>query len=331
MPLKVTCPDCSKELNATEDLVGKLVACPRCQKQFPVAAGAPAANQSSAFPPGFEPPSPPSPAAVTPPPTPSAAGQSAAPAPSGAAQFIAPAAEPRTAVTPPEPTAGAVSASAFPPGANASPPASASLASRQPPPPPSSVTPPASVESAKAQRRDMSRGSGSRSVQAATFVTAAPVQTNVALGADGKLPDLQLTEAKRKDDQAAEQPRSPLLVIAALTVSVGMSVLMLVVDFDTAASPTRSKVQYRQDIEEHYTQPAFKGGELESYQKNLRAALQAHNRGDSRVEKIYLHRVLDMMEAEDVSPTRGITGRAEGEYPVSDEHLRKTISQLLQD
>ncbi len=321
MPLRVTCPECSKELNAPDELAGKMVACPRCQKQFPVKGGVQVANQANVFPPGFEPAS----ASAPTPPPPPAAAQPAGSTPAGAAKFILPAADP-----PQTPPASGQKAS-NPPPVPPTPPRTTAPPSppQQPRTTPTPADPPAESTTVR-RRRDMERGSGKRSLQQATFITAAPVETNVPLGADGKLPDLHLTEEKQKDDTAEEKPRSPLLVIAALTISVGMSVLMLVFDFESTAAPVRSKEVYRQDLVEHYTQPTD-GGELKPYQKNLRAALQAHNRGDSRIEKIYLRRVLDMMEAEDVSPTRGITGKAQGEYPASDEHLRSTISQLLRE
>ncbi|WP_145056907.1 hypothetical protein [Lignipirellula cremea] len=153
--------------------------------------------------------------------------------------------------------------------------------------------------------------------------------TNVALGADGKLPELQLQKVSSNDEEpAAPSPKSPLLVICVLVLSFAASIGMLFMPDDFELSESGSKQKSRDLIVKYYIQP-LPGGELAEYQKRLRLAIQAHSLGNDAQERRYYHQVLDMLHSENQSETRGMTGLRSASTHPNDEGLQKLLSTLL--
>lgn len=184
---------------------------------------------------------------------------------------------------------------------------------------PASPSPPAPPPATREQRRP----------RRARFISADPTATNIELGADGRLPELRLAEAAKKERAGqSEQKSSPWLMVIVLAVSVGLSVLMLFVDTQPAARASDSAAQARRRIEEHYigeTQP------FRPYQIKLRAALQAHAQGDREEERDRYREVLDMLMAEDKNDKQGITGFREETTPPNDMDLKQQLETLLRE
>jgi len=162
----------------------------------------------------------------------------------------------------------------------------------------------------------------------AVFVSADTAKTQVHLGADGRLPELHLDEAATKEKKIEDaKTTNPLLLLAALGISLGMSVLLLLVDSDRAVGENRTKADARRTIAEQYT----RGQPLEPYQLLLREAQQAHAQGNYELERARYRRVLNMLHAEDKSKFEGLTGVGNATSGPSDRHLEELLSTLLGD
>ena len=133
------------------------------------------------------------------------------------------------------------------------------------------------------------------------LISAETAQSILKPAADGRLPDLQLSEGPQQD-AAESRSRSvhPLVLFGLLTLSVVISVVLALVELARRSlSTTADKEAARQFIEEHY----FGGGNLEQsdlkpYQMDLRAAQRAHSRGDAKAERRHYRNVLDLLHAE---------------------------------
>jgi hypothetical protein len=160
------------------------------------------------------------------------------------------------------------------------------------------------------------------------FLTADTAKTQVHLGADGRLPELQLDEAATKDKKVEDaKSTNPLLLAVVLGVSLTMSVLMLLVDTEGGASESGSKASAREKISQRY----ISGTRLEPYQILLREAQQAHSQGNFELERSRYRKVLDMLHAEDKNKFEGLTGVVDaprGSGP-SDRELEELLSTLL--
>jgi hypothetical protein len=185
--------------------------------------------------------------------------------------------------------------------------------------PPSSATPPETVNSNSAPAQ--------REAKPARFITANPTERRIDLGADGRLPELVLQEGNKSEQTpSADRTSNPLVLIAVLTVSFGLSAAMLFVDTGARHSESHRKAIARDELAQHYTQSPRR---LEPYQELLRQALQLHNQGKYADELVCYRRVLDMLHEEHRENLKGLTGVRRGASPPSDEHLESLLSQLL--
>ncbi|MBP85869.1 MAG: hypothetical protein CMJ64_03990 [Planctomycetaceae bacterium] len=169
-----------------------------------------------------------------------------------------------------------------------------------------------------------------RAAKAARFIAAASTDTAIQLGQDGQLPSLVLEEGRAKETDDESQKSSPYLLVAALCISLGGSVAMLLIDTEVQRSEGQDKPQARELIERHYiSQP----GQIlsEPYQDELRAALQAHNQGDYATERRHYRDVIERLKAENNNELKGLTGQVRAAQPPNDEHLEKQLATLLRD
>ena len=163
-----------------------------------------------------------------------------------------------------------------------------------------------------------------RRKKVAHFITAEAADSTLRLAADGKLPELHLEEVAGKKAEAKSKSMNPLVVAAALSVSVTLSaVLLLVGTGQPSAAGSQQKALMRQKIEANYFS-ADENKELEAYQVLLRDAQRAFTRGDYRSERQDYRRVLDMLRAERGSQEKGLTGSR-----TRDHELEDAISVLL--
>jgi hypothetical protein len=159
----------------------------------------------------------------------------------------------------------------------------------------------------------------------ARFIATQAAQSSMPLGADGKLPELRLKETP-EDQAAAEQTKSynPLVLVVAVCLSLGLSVVLILMDVSPGNPSLQQKKQRaREIIDAEYT-GSPEGKELERYQLYLREALIAYHQGDYRKERQYYQKVLDMLRAERIDPKRGLTGS-----PARDKRLEEQITILL--
>jgi len=159
----------------------------------------------------------------------------------------------------------------------------------------------------------------------ARFIATQAAQSTMPLGADGKLPELRLKDTP-EDQAAAEQPRSisPFLLLGVVCLSLGLSVVLILMDVSPGnPSWLQKKQRAREIIDAEYT-ASPEGKELERYQLYLREALIAYHQGDYRKERQYYQKVLDMLRAERIDPRRGLTGS-----PANDKRLEEQITILL--
>ena len=171
-----------------------------------------------------------------------------------------------------------------------------------------------------------------RQVQAAKFISGDTSATRIDLGADGKLPELKLDTVTDKDDPDEKvQASNPWILIGLLGFSVLASVVMLFFEPGSSSANSTTKTEARRYIENFYL---AKDKPEEPYQRRLRDALLAHNRGDAAEEKRLYREVLDMMRSESVRNTnKGLTGTKYGDPPpignANDQHLESLFSTLL--
>jgi len=173
-----------------------------------------------------------------------------------------------------------------------------------------------------------------RTSQAARFIAADTAAARFDLTADGKLPELVLSDREQAAAPEASTPRSqPWLLIGLLVFSVASSVLMLLFDPSAPSGAKTSRAAAREAIQLYYTgQPP----RLEPYQTQLRLALQAGQRGDRAEERRLYQEVLALLRSEGTSKFRGLTGMASSGVdppvgPPHDRHLERLISILLSD
>jgi hypothetical protein len=171
-----------------------------------------------------------------------------------------------------------------------------------------------------------------RRMNRAVFKTADTAKSQVHLGADGRLPELHLEEGLITERPTEEKKQTnPMLLMAVLGFSVGMSVLMLLYEGSSEVTANQSKVQAREIISERYMQ----GNPLEPYQILLREALQANAQGKYDLERRRYREVLDMLHSEGRSKMEGLTGLAEpaANRPEAknDSELERQLSILIAD
>jgi predicted lipid-binding transport protein (Tim44 family) len=130
----------------------------------------------------------------------------------------------------------------------------------------------------------------------ATFITADVAQSELAVAADGQLPDLHLTQqdkkAKKQVAASTVQWRIVVLVCASLTLSV----LMMTIGGDEGKKRGTAADEWRAVIKRKYI--GSDDRPLENYQIYLRKALVAHSSGDYNTERAYYRKVLRLLWSE---------------------------------
>ena len=119
---------------------------------------------------------------------------------------------------------------------------------------------------------------------------------------------------------------NPWVMIGVLSLSFGLSVLMLFIDTTPGSGEAPTKAQTRRLIERSYI---AQEPPLEEYQLLLRQALQAHTRGDTVRERRIYRRVLDMLHAEGKNKFKGLTGVPDADQPPNDRDLEELLSTML--
>lgn len=170
----------------------------------------------------------------------------------------------------------------------------------------------------------------STSRKVAKLVSADSAVSNFTLAADGQLPHLQLDEGE--DKPKAEQPARtihPAVLFTLLAVSVVVSIGVVLWPSSGSAPPASAtdKAKARAFIRDNFFGGgALTGGELAPYQIMLREAQQAHSRGDRRIERLYYHKVLELLRAESTGRTKGLTGSH-----ARDKELEQRLVTLLSE
>lgn len=144
----------------------------------------------------------------------------------------------------------------------------------------------------------------------------------VELGADGHLPELALQDdPARKEKQARPSQSNSSLLYSVLALSFLSSLAMLFAEVDPPSVSELSKADAREEIVRFF---GSEDQELQSWQKQLRAARLAHSRGDSEAELMAYRRVLALLKSEDRDPHIGITG-----HLATDEELKRLIGIII--
>jgi len=199
----------------------------------------------------------------------------------------------------------------------AAPPVAASPAGTQGAPAgPSSAVPPAAPPAAPSGRK------------VARFVAPRSDEAAIRPGADGKLPELRLHEGLDREEQAQTDSPTvhPLLLAVVICLSVVVSITLVLYDTSSPSVNSQQKNHARRIIEEQYFSNLDQNAPLEPYQILLREAQLAHVRGDYQAERELYGRVLDMLRAERLPGTRGLTGSRS-----RDRELEDQIIILLSD
>jgi hypothetical protein len=178
-----------------------------------------------------------------------------------------------------------------------------------------------------AKVKKKTRSTGAR--QVAKFITDRPGDPLVRLGGDGKLPELALTE-KAAARREAKAPSQSYLIWVVMAVSVLMSVGMLLIDAEPAAtSRGDSRAMARAELASYYRGEV---STLQPYQIYLRNAVLAHAQGDAANERRNYFRVLDLLDAADIrdpANLNGLTGKQTGRGRSSDTDLRRQLEILV--
>ena len=195
------------------------------------------------------------------------------------------------------------------------------------------IPPPGSDAPARA-RRSAQEKSEKKSRTLARFITDGPGEPLVKLGEDGHLPELSLHEARSGErPQSGVKQSNPVILLVALGLSFGMTILMLFMDVGNFATSEELKAQARREIVEYYV---AEGETLKPYQEHLRDARLARSRGDFEKERKEFQKVLALLrsEAKDYK-YMGLTGRLEydpaSDNKKSDKRLEELIGILLSE
>jgi hypothetical protein len=165
----------------------------------------------------------------------------------------------------------------------------------------------------------------------ARFITDGPGDPLVKLGEDGHLPELALheTQARERTEAGAKQS-NPVLLIVAIGLSFGLTILMLFMDVGNFGNSEQDKARARVEIAEYYGE---EGETLKPYQILLREARVARSRRDYETERQQYRQVLAMLRSEDtINRYAGLTGlRERSANKKSDERLEELIGILLSE
>lgn len=154
----------------------------------------------------------------------------------------------------------------------------------------------------------------------ARFISAEKAVASTQLAADGRLPELSLSEGGDRRAAGDARGTNPLVMIGVLCLSFVMSTMLVFVDFEPPESASRLKADARRQLVEFYREP---GPALKPYQEHLRDAQRAHSRGDLETEREMYRRVLNLLHAEGRSPYARLTH--------DDKELEDLLSVLLME
>jgi hypothetical protein len=191
-----------------------------------------------------------------------------------------------------------------------------------------SAIPPAAKKdgSSSTVRRRKRKGEPRRT--AAKLSTDPQGEPRVQLGADGRLPELNLTESVAPAaDPSSKQGARPWLVITAVVASSAMSLLLML--WTPQSSGSASRENARENVKLFFGKD---GEELEPYQRLLRQAIVEHSQGRLGEERRMYLRVLDLLNSASVRDPRnyyGLTGHQTGRGRNSDRELREFLEQLI--
>jgi hypothetical protein len=181
--------------------------------------------------------------------------------------------------------------------------------------------------SSTARRR---RKKGEPKKSAARLTLDAAGEPRVQLGADGRLPELNLSETGGPVvESSGKSSVQPWLVIVAVLASTAMSALLLLWTPESGGSSTAAHAQARFQLRNFYGK---EGSDLEPYQQLLRQAAVEHSQGRIREERRMYLKVLDRLNSADVLDTgnfHGLTGRQTGRGRNSDTELRELLESLV--
>ena len=303
MAVRTQCPRCKQPLSVPNKLAGSYASCPRCQGRFWVSKDAPvdpALNDAVAAPAVGTLTLTEAPVATPPIVSPPIAAPPAAPPTPAPRQYF-------PSVTPLAPA----------PAAPAAPPIPLPTVDGVPTAPP--AAPP--------QTRKVAR-----------LVTADTAQSTFKLAADGQLPHLQLQEGDGKDKgQGKSRSIPPLVMILAWVLSVAVTVAIVLVsnNNDDMGVTTEAKQEALLAIEKNFFGHPERG-ELLPYERLLREARQARVRRDSKAERQYYKKVLDLLHTETWGgssgsrPGRGLEKGITGSRD-RDRELEQYILTVLKD
>lgn len=165
-----------------------------------------------------------------------------------------------------------------------------------------------------------------RERKVARLVTGGDDVAKLTLGADGQLPQLVIKETTTTEKRRTEESESsPTMLIIAVAMSVGLSLLLLFVP-TTGRSSKTDVADSLAALQEHYIgsrQP------LEPYQLLIRQALQAENKGDRRTATGIYRRLLEMLHEERPNRNQGLTGPTLSTREPNDRQLEAHLRTLL--
>jgi hypothetical protein len=155
------------------------------------------------------------------------------------------------------------------------------------------------------------------------FLAASAAAPTAMLATDGKLPELSLIEVQARSKIAHVEARKsrPMLLVAAVGLSMVFSVFFGMYDFAPQESGTSTQSIARRKIRQLY-QRSDEAAPLQPFQLLLRDAERAHTRGDDAVAAAKYRQVLNLLRTE--GKVKSITDTSE-----TDLELEQALSTLL--
>ncbi len=183
--------------------------------------------------------------------------------------------------------------------------------------------------SSSTSRRRRRKGESKR--QVAKLSLDAAGEPMVQLGADGRLPEFNLSDTPEAPSEGSQDASvRPWLAVAAVGASAVLSLLlMLWTPESSTGSSSRAVREARDKLAEFYGKD---GAKLEPYQSLLRQAAVERSQGRFREERRNYLRVLDLLNSWDATNPRnlhGLTGRGTGRGKNSDRELRELLEVLV--
>jgi Zn-finger nucleic acid-binding protein len=288
MAINLECPRCKARLRVPNKKAGGYVNCPHCQGRFWVDKAA----QSDASPADT----------VTMAAPPAATPPVAAPPPA-----VTPPVSPLPTLPPMRMPKPPQSVPPAPPIAPSNPKTPSLAANSAPPAAPPVVTP-------------VSRPGR----KVARFISAEAAQSTLQIAADGKLPELHLSDGGQKEKQEAKtSSMSPLALAGIMILSVGLTVLIVMMAGSPPSNNADQRTKAWSQIEaDYFSDPG--GRELKEYNRLLREAKQAQQAQDYKTERAIFHKLLDQLRAERDVNEKGLTGSK-----TRDKKLEECVTVLL--